>query len=323
MMSNNLNVVEAVRQALDEEMARDEDVIVYGEDVGVDGGVFRATKGLIDTYPDQVYDSPLAESGIIGTAVGLAAYGLKPVPEIQFSGFIPQGFHQLKQHLARLRSRSQGAYSCPVTIRAPYGGGIRALEHHSESFESGFAHITGIKVVIPSNPADTKGLLTASIRDPDPVVFLEPKKIYRAFREDVPEGEHVLELGEANVVQEGSDVTLVAWGAMLRRAMDAIEHIDASVEVIDPRTIYPLDTETIIGSVKKTGRCVVVHEAPRTAGMSSEITARINDEALLYLEAPVERVTGYDVPFPMYAREDDYMPSEKRIRKGIETVMSF
>jgi pyruvate/2-oxoglutarate/acetoin dehydrogenase E1 component len=322
-MTNELNVVEAVRQALDEEMGRDEDVIIYGEDVGVDGGVFRATKGLIDKYGDQVYDSPLAEAGIIGTAVGLSAYGLKPVPEIQFSGFIDQGFHQLKQHLARLRSRSQGAYSCQVTVRAPYGGGIRALEHHSESAEALYAHTPGLKVVIPSTPADTKGLLTSAIRDPDPVVFMEPKKIYRAFRDEVPEGDHTVPLGAANRVREGSDLTLVAWGAMLQRALDVVDTMDASIDVIDPRTIYPLDTEAIIDSVKETGRCVVVHEAPRTAGMGSEITARINDEAFLYLEAPVERVTGADVPFPLYAREDAYLPSKRQIRQGIENALHF
>ncbi len=322
-MSNKLNVVEAVQQALDEEMERDEDVIIYGEDVGVDGGVFRATKGLIDKYEDQVYDSPLAEAGIIGTSVGLAAYGLKPVPEIQFSGFVDQGFHQLKQHLSRLRSRSQGAYNCQVTIRAPYGGGIRALEHHSESAEAVYAHTPGLKVVIPSSPGDTKGLLTASIRDPDPIVFMEPKKIYRSFREDVPEGEHTVPLGEANVVREGSDGTVVAWGAMLRRTLDVVDDMQADVEVIDPRTIYPLDSDTIIESVKETGRCVVVHEAPRTAGMGAEITARINDEAFLYLEAPVERVTGADVPFPLFAREDAYLPSKRQIRQGIENALNF
>ncbi|MCJ7479124.1 MAG: alpha-ketoacid dehydrogenase subunit beta [Candidatus Nanohaloarchaeota archaeon QJJ-7] len=320
---SEMNLVEAVRNGLHVEMGRDEDVIVYGEDVGVDGGVFRATKGLIDDYPDQVYDSPLAESGIIGTAVGMSAYGLKPVPEIQFSGFVYQGFHQLKQHLTRLRSRSRSAYSCQATIRTPYGGGIQALEHHSESFEAGYAHVPGLKVVIPSNPADTKGLLASSIRDPDPVLFMEPKQIYRAFSEEVPEGEHTVPLGEAEVVEDGEDVTVISWGAMLRDVKGAVKGMDVDAEVIDLRTISPLDTETIIDSVKRTGKAVIVQEAPRTGGMSSEITARINDEALLHLEAPVQRVTGYDVPYPMLAREDAYMPGEKRIRKGIEDAVNF
>ncbi|MDY6766408.1 MAG: alpha-ketoacid dehydrogenase subunit beta [Candidatus Nanohaloarchaea archaeon] len=322
-MGEELNLVEAVRDALHGEMERDSEVIVYGEDVGVDGGVFRATKGLIEEYPEQVYDSPLAEAGIIGTAVGMAAYGLKPVPEIQFSGFIYQGFHQLKQHLSRIRSRSRGTYTCQVTVRAPYGGGIHALEHHSESFEAGYAHIPGIKVVIPATPAETKGLLTASIRDPDPVVFLEPKQIYRAFREEVPEDEHTVPLGEARLVEHGEDVTVVSWGAMLRETAATLQGMDVDAELIDLRTISPMDTETVIDSVQKTGRAVVVQEAPRTAGLASEITARINDEALLHLEAPVQRVTGYDVPFPLLAREDAYMPGEKRIRTGIKEAVDF
>ncbi|MFB6166691.1 MAG: alpha-ketoacid dehydrogenase subunit beta [Candidatus Nanohaloarchaea archaeon] len=318
-----MNLVEAVRDALHFEMGQDEDVIVYGEDVGVDGGVFRATKGLIDEYPDQVYDSPLAESGIIGTAVGMSVYGLKPVPEIQFSGFVPQGFHQLKQHVTRMRSRSRGSYNSHITIRTPYGGGIEALEHHSESFEAAYSHISGLKVVIPSTPSDAKGLLISSIREPDPVLFLEPKKIYRAFREEVPEGEHTVPLGEANVVEEGEDVTVITWGAMMRETKKALEGMDVDAEVIDPRTVSPLDSETIIDSVKRTGRAVVVQEASRTGGLSSEITARINDEALLHLEAPVKRVTGYDVPYPLLAREDAYMPSTKRIRDKIREAVDF
>ncbi|MDY6761946.1 MAG: alpha-ketoacid dehydrogenase subunit beta [Candidatus Nanohaloarchaea archaeon] len=322
-MAEELNLVEAVRDALHTEMAQDDDIVVYGEDVGVDGGVFRATKGLIEKYPDQVYDSPLAEAGIIGTAVGLSAYGLKPVPEIQFSGFIDQGFHQLKQHLSRLRARSRGTYSCQVTVRAPYGGGIHALEHHSESFEAGYAHIPGLKVVIPSSPSDAKGLLTSAVRDPDPVVFMEPKQIYRAFREEVPDGEHTVPLGEARVVEEGEDVTVVSWGAMLRETEQTLADMDVDAELIDLRTVSPMDTETVIASVKKTGRAVVVQEAPRTGGLASEITARVNDDALLHLEAPVQRVTGYDVPFPLLAREDAYMPGEKRIRNGIEQTVEF
>ena len=320
-MANELRLVEAVRQALSEEMGRDEDVVVYGQDVGRNGGVFRATQGLIDDYPNRVYDAPVAEAGIVGLGVGLAAYGLKPVPEIEFSGFAHQAFHQLQQHVSRLRSRTRGDLHCPMTLRAPYGGGIRALEHHSESFEAGYAHTPGLKVAIPSSPADAKGLLTASVRDPDPVLFFEPTRLYRSFRESVPEGEHVVPLGEADVVREGDDVTVVSWGSMLRRTLSAVDDADASVEVIDPRTIAPLDAETILDSVRKTGRCVVVHEAPRTAGMGAEIIARINDEALWYLEAPVERVTGYDVPVPLFAREEAYLPDEERIRAGIERAL--
>lgn len=322
-MATDLRLVEAVRQTLEEEIARDETVVIYGEDVGVDGGVFRATQGLIDDYPDQVYDSPVAEAGIIGLGVGLAAYGLTPVPEIQFAGFIFQGFHQLQQHVARIRSRSRGSITCPMTIRAPYGGGIRALEHHCESFEAGFAHVPGLKVVIPSTPADTKGLLSASIRDPDPVLFLEPMRLYRAFREPVPDGEHVVPLGEANVVREGEDVTVISWGAMLHETRNVIEEIDASIELIDLRTISPLDAETVVESVKTTGRCVIVHEAPRTVGLAAELIARINDDALMYLEAPIERVTGYDVPYPLFAREDVYLPDEDRIRDGIRRAVEY
>ncbi|MFC7006466.1 alpha-ketoacid dehydrogenase subunit beta [Halalkalicoccus salilacus] len=321
-MANELRMVEAVRQALGEELGRDESVVVYGQDVAVNGGVFRATQGLVEEHPNRVYDAPVAESGIVGLGVGLAAHGLRPVAEIQFSGFMHQAYHQIQQHAARLRSRSRGSYECPMTIRSPYGGGIRALEHHSESFEVGYAHTPGLKVVVPSTPADTKGLLTSSIRDPDPVVFLEPTRLYRAFREPVPEGDHTVPLGEARTVEEGDDVTVVCWGAMVREATRAAESVDANVEVIDPRTIFPLDSETILDSVRKTGRCVVVHEAPRTAGMAAEIVARINDEALYYLEAPVERVTGYDVPFPLFAREDEYLPDEGRIAAGIERALS-
>lgn len=322
-MASDLRIVEAVRQTLDEEMARDDDVIVYGEDVGIDGGVFRATQGLIDEYPDQVYDSPLAEAGIIGLGVGLAAYGMRPVPEIQFSAFIYQAFHQLQQHVSRLRSRSRGSYTCPMTIRSPYGGGIRALEHHCESFEAGFAHIPGLKVVIPSTPADTKGLLVASIRDPDPVVFLEPMRIYRAFREPVPDGDHHVEIGTANVVQEGDDVTVIGWGAMLHETKSVVADTEANIELIDLRTISPLDAETVIDSVKKTGRCVIVHEAPKTGGLAAELIARINEDALLHLEAPIERVTAYDVPYPLFAREESYLPGEDRIQNGIQRVLDF
>ena len=321
-MANELRLVEAIRQALDEEMARDDSVVVYGEDVGVNGGVFRATQDLIDDYPDRVYDAPVAEAGIIGMGVGLAAYGLTPVPEIQFASFAYQGFHQIQQHAARMRSRTRGTLSCPMTIRMPYGGGIRALELHSESFEAGYAHIPGLKVVVPSNPADGKGLLTSAIRDPDPVVFLEPTRQYRAMRQSVPEGDHTTPIGEAEIVSEGEDVTVVAWGGMVPEAVSAVEDADANAEVIDLRSVSPMDTATILDSVRKTGRCVVVHEAPRTGGFAAEIIARINDDALYHLEAPVERVTGYDVPFPLFAREDAYRPDAERIRRGVERALS-
>jgi pyruvate dehydrogenase E1 component beta subunit len=321
-MSERLRMVEAVRDTLGAELARDDDVVVYGEDVGEAGGVFRATQGLIDDYPDRVFDTPVAEAGIVGAGVGLAATGMRPVAEIQFQSFLYQGFHQLAQHVARMRSRTRGTITCPMTIRTPYGGGIHALELHSESYEAGFAHIPGLKVVFPSSPAETKGLLTASIRSSDPVVFMEPTRLYRSFREEVPD-DHEIPLGEARVVEPGEDVTVVAWGSMLRETLDAVDDIDASVEVIDPRTLYPLDTETIVDSVKKTGRCAIVHEAPKTAGMAGEIIARLNEEAFLYLEAPIERVTGYDVPMPMFAREDDYLPDADRIEAGIRDVLEF
>ncbi|AEH38818.1 alpha-ketoacid dehydrogenase subunit beta [Halopiger xanaduensis] len=321
-MAERLRMIEAVGRTLRSELERDDSVVVYGEDVGRAGGVFRATEGLIDDYPNRVFDSPVAEAGIVGVGVGLAATGMRPVPEIQFQSFLYQGFHQLAQHVARIRSRTRGTITCPMTIRTPYGGGIHALELHSESFEAGFSHVPGLKVAIPSSPAETAGLLRSSIRSPDPVVFMEPTRLYRSFREEVPD-DHEVPLGEARVVEAGDDVTVVAWGSMLRETLEAVDEIDASVEVIDPRTLYPLDTETIADSVRKTGRCVVVHEAPRTGGLAGEITARINEEAFLYLEAPVERVTGYDVPVPLFAREDGYLPDAERIEDGIRRALKY
>jgi pyruvate dehydrogenase E1 component beta subunit/2-oxoisovalerate dehydrogenase E1 component len=319
-MSERLRVVEAVRETLRSELDRSDDVVVYGEDVGRAGGVFRATQGLQEQFPDRVYDAPVGEAGIIGMGVGLAATGMRPVPEIQFQSFLYQGFHQLAQNVSRMRSRSRGTITCPMTIRMPYGGGIHALELHSESFEAGFSHIPGLKVVIPSSPAETAGLLRSSIRSPDPVVFMEPTRLYRSFREEVPD-DHEIPLGEGRIVDDGDDLTVVAWGSMLQKTIEAVDDIDASIEVVDPRTIYPLDTETITDSVRKTGRCVIVHEAPKTAGMAGEITSRINEEAFYSLEAPVERVTGYDVPVPMFAREDDYVPDVDRIAAGIRRTL--
>lgn len=319
-----LNLVEAVRDALETEMANDDDVLVMGEDVGVDGGVFRATDGLIDKYgEDRVIDTPLAESGIVGTAIGLAVRGFKPVAEIQFSGFIYPAFDQLISHASRIRNRSRGAYNCPLVVRAPYGGGIAAPEHHSESMETIYAHTPGLKVVIPSTPSDAKGLLISAIRDPDPVVFLEPKKIYRAFKEDVPDGDHTVQIGEANVVQEGSDVTVISWGAMMRPTLAAAENVDASVEVIDLRTIKPFDLETIYASVEKTGRVVIVHEAPKSGGWGAELSATINEHDILYLEAPIKRVTGFDTIMPLPKLEKAYMPDQSRVEKAITDVVDF
>jgi len=324
--TQSLTLVQAVRDGLYCEMDRDEDVIVMGEDVGENGGVFRATQGLIDEFGDQrVIDTPLAEAGIVGTAIGMAAYGLRPVTEIQFMGFIYPAFDQIVSHAARLRTRSRGRFSCPMVVRAPYGGGIRAPEHHSESTEAFFVHQPGLKVAIPSTPHDTKGLLASAIRDPDPVVFLEPKLIYRAFREDVPEEEYTVPLGEAAIRREGSDVSVFTWGAMTRPTLDAAENLagDVDCEVVDLRTLSPLDEETIVESFEKTGRAVVVHEAPKTGGLAGEIIATIQEEVLLYQEAPIGRVTGFDVPFPLYALEDYYLPEAARIEDEIRETVEF
>ncbi|WP_435180575.1 alpha-ketoacid dehydrogenase subunit beta [Halorussus sp. AFM4] len=324
--TENLTLVQAVRDGLYTEMQRDEDVLVMGEDVGRNGGVFRATEGLYDEFgEDRVIDTPLAESGIIGTAIGMAAYGLKPVPEIQFMGFIYPGFDQIVSHAARLRTRSRGRFTCPMVIRAPYGGGIRAPEHHSESTEAFFAHQPGLKVVIPSTPYDTKGLLTSAIRDPDPVVFLEPKLIYRAFRGDVPTESYEVPIGEAAVRREGADISVFTWGAMTRPTLEAAEQLEGEidVEVVDLRTVSPLDEDTIVESFKKTGRAAVVHEAPKSGGLGGEITSIIQEEALLYQEAPVERITGFDTPFPLYALEDYYLPEPARIKEGIRDAVEF
>jgi len=325
--TQNLTLVQAVRDGLYGEMERDDDVLVMGEDVGENGGVFRATQGLIEEFGgDRVIDTPLAESGIVGTAVGMAAYGLRPVPEIQFMGFIYPAFDQIISHAARLRTRSRGRFTCPLVVRAPYGGGIRAPEHHSESKEAFFVHEPGLKVVIPSTPYDTKGLLASAIRDPDPVIFLEPKLIYRAFREEVPDETYTVPLGEAAVRREGSDVSVFTWGAMTRPTMEAAETLaeeGIDAEVVDLRTLSPMDEETIVESFKKTGRGVVVHEAPKTGGLAGEITATLQEEALLYQEAPIERVTGFDTPYPLYALEDYYLPEAARVEDGIRNAVEF
>ena len=326
--TENLTLVQSVRDGLYTEMKEDEDVLVMGEDVGKNGGVFRATEGLYEEFgEDRVIDTPLAESGIVGTAIGMAAYGLKPVPEIQFMGFIYPAFDQIVSHAARIRTRSRGRFTCPMVIRAPYGGGIRAPEHHSESTEAMFAHQPGLKVQIPSTPYDAKGMLISAIRDPDPVVFLEPKLIYRAFRDEVPTDDYEVPLGEAAVRREGTDISVYTWGAMSRPTIEAAEELaeedGIDVEVVDIRSISPLDEETIVESFKKTGRAAVVHEAPKSGGLGGEIASIIQEEALLYQEAPVERITGFDTPFPLYALEDYYLPEPARIKKGIRDAVNF
>ncbi|MDQ2053956.1 alpha-ketoacid dehydrogenase subunit beta [Halobellus sp. H-GB7] len=322
-MTMQATIVQAVNDALHTEMERDDRVVVFGEDVAESGGVFRATDELLEEFgSDRVVDTPLSEIAIVGGAAGMAMYGYRPVAEIQFSGFLPPAFDQLVTNASRIRWRTRGELSAPMVVRMPYGAGVRALEHHSESLEGAYGHIPGLKVAVPSTPADTKGLLTAAIRDPDPVLFMEPKRIYRSIRDEVPEGEHEVPLGEAAVRREGSELTVVAWGAMMPATLEAVEQSGVDAEVIDLRTISPMDAETIVESVKKTGRCCVVHEGPRTLGVGSEIIARINDEALMYLEAPVERVTGFDTPVPLLSMEDFYFPHPPRIVEGIERALS-
>lgn len=326
-MANTLNIVQAVNQALKNELTNDKTVVVYGEDVGVEGGVFRATVDLQKEFgADRVFDSPLAESAIVGTAIGMAINGLKPVVEMQFSGFMYPAFNQVITHVARMRNRSRGKYALPMVIRTPYGGGIRALEHHSESTEALYAQIPGLTVVIPSTPYDAKGLLIAAIRSPNPVIFMEPKRIYRAFKQEIPEGDYEIPLGKAKIVEEGEDITIVAWGAMVRdvqKAMEMVKEKGIKPELIDLRTIAPMDRETIIESVKKTGRILVVHEAPKTLGLGAEIISIVNEKAFLYLEAAPTRLTGFDTTFPLPLGEKHYIPTPERIAKTIEDVVRY
>lgn len=322
-----MNMIQAVNDALRVEMRRDSRVVVFGEDVGQFGGVFRATQGLRDEFgPDRSFDTPLAEAGIIGTAIGMAMNGLRPVPEIQFADFIYPAFDQIVNEAAKVRYRSGGQFTCPMVIRMPYGGGIRGGHYHSQSPEAYFIHTAGLKVVVPSSPHDAKGLLIASIRDENPVIFMEPKRIYRAARGDVEEGDYVVELSKAGVVRVGSDVSVLAYGAMLHTALDTAETAanedGISCEVIDLRTLMPFDIDTILESVRKTGRVVIVHEAPRTCGFGAELAATIGEKALLSLQAPIARVTGFDTPFP-YALESEYLPNEKRIRQALAQVVSY
>src|SRR3989344_5186766 len=329
-----VNMVSAINMALDQEMKKDSSVIILGEDVGVDGGVFRVTDGLIKKYgSNRVIDTPLAESAIVGTSIGMALNGLKPVAEIQFDGFIYPAFDQLISHAARIRNRTRGKHSCQLVLRAPYSGGIRALEHHSESMEALYAHVPGLKVVIPSTPNEAKGLLIASIRDENPVIFLEPKKVYRANKEEVSQKLFEIELSKARVVVEGDDVTIICYGAMLYPVLSAVTKLQqngtnvgginnsVSCEVIDLRTISPMDTETIVKSVEKTGRCVIVHEGPRSFGVGAEICVTIMEKCLLSLKSPVERVTGFDTIMPLYQNELNYIPDDYRVLKAVKKVL--
>ncbi len=318
-----MTMIEALNQELSLELERDPRVVLLGQDIGVNGGVFRVTEQLQQRFGEtRVFDTPLSESGIIGTSVGMAVYGLHPIAEIQFAGFLFVAMNQLVSQAARMRFRSMGIYTCPLVVRAPYGGGVRTPELHSDSLEGVFMQTPGLKVVIPSNPYDAKGLLASAIADPDPVLFLEHIKLYRSFRQETPEDYYTLPLGEATTVQEGSDVSLFAYGAMVQVALAAAKQVqDISIEVIDLRTIWPLDEETIVASVEKTGRAVIVHEAARAGGVGAEITAIINDHCLYSLLKPVERVTGYDTPYPAPGYEDDYVPKPARVIDAIKRVM--
>lgn len=322
-----INLVSALNMAIDQEMERNPDIMLLGEDVGREGGVFRVTDGLLAKYgPGRVVDTPLSESGIVGSSLGLAAGGMLPVPEIQFEGFIYPALDQLCNHIARYRTRSRGSVPIRLVLRLPWGGGIRAPEHHSDSPETLLAHTPGLTVVTPSNPYDAKGLMTSALRHPDPVVFCEPKRIYRAIKMEVPEAEYTVPIGKAAVVREGRDITIVAWAAMVRDAQKAADILEAegvSVEVIDLRTLAPMDSDTVVASVRKTGRLVITHEAPRTLGLGAEIAARVCEEALTSLLAPIERVTGYDAVMPLFKLENYYLPDTQKIVAGARKVLSF
>jgi len=321
-----LNLLQAVNDALKLEMRRDPRVVVLGEDVGKFGGVFRATAGLYEEFgANRVIDTPLAENGIIGTALGMALYGLRPVPEIQFADFIFPAFDQIVNEVAKFRYRSGGQYACPMVIRTPYGGGIKGGHYHSQSPEALFIHTAGLKVVSPSNPYDAKGLLLAAMRNEDPVLFFEPKRIYRAAKGDVPEDDYEVELGKAKVIREGDQVTVVAYGAMLHEASEAVDEaakLGIECELIDLRTLWPLDIDCLVSSSKKTGRIVIVHEAPRTCGLGAEISSLLQERCFVYLQAPIKRVTGWDTPFP-YILENEYLPRAPRILQGIREIAEF
>jgi pyruvate dehydrogenase E1 component beta subunit len=324
---SELSLVQAVNAALARAMAEDERVVVLGEDVGVNGGVFRATEGLLQRFGERrVRDTPLAEAAVTGAAIGLAAQGFRPVVEIQFSGFAYTCIDQMINHASRLRARTRGRLTCPMVLRAPSGGGIKAVEHHSESPEAMFAHIPGLKVVVPSSPANAYGLLLSAIRDPDPVVFLEPTRLYRAARGEVSDDGSGMALGRCNTLRAGKDVTIVAWGGMVRDVMDAAERLTAETieaEVIEAATLKPLDSATILDSVARTGRLVIVHEAPATCGYGAEIAARIADRGLVNLLAPIQRVAGYDTMMPYPRTEDRYMPNAHRIVDAVRRAVAY
>ncbi len=321
------NMVQALNHALEQAMEKDENVVLMGEDVGVDGGVFRVSDGLIQKFSsERVIDTPLAESCLVGAAIGMAVYGLRPVVEIQFMGFVYPAFSQIVSHLSRMRNRSRSRFKLPVVIRMPYGAGVKALELHSESTEALFCHIPGLKVAVPSTPYDAKGLLISAIRAEDPVIYLEPKRLYRAGRQDIPDEDYEVPLGLAKTVREGEGLTIICWGAMVPQAQKAAESVEEDgiyPEIIDIRTVSPLDHETIIQSVKNTGRAIVVHEAPKTCGLGAEISALISERALLSLEAPVLRITGQDIIVPLPKREDYYYPTPERIVQGIKKILEF
>lgn len=323
-----MTMVQAVNRALDDALRTDDKVVLLGQDIGQDEGVFRVTAELLKRYgPDRVIDTPLAEGAIVGGAIGMALYGLKPVAEMQFSGFFYQAFHQVEQHVSRFRNRTRGRFGLGMVIRMPYGGGIRAVEHHSESREAYYAHTPGLQMVIPSTPRNARALLLASIDSPDPVIFFEPKQVYRSFKEEVPDEPERLTIGTAQVVQAGTDITLISYGAMMRPTLEAAESLGedgVSVEVVDLLTVSPMDTKTITDSVSKTGRLVIVHEGPRNCGIGAEVSARIAESsALMHLEAPIRRITGYDVQFPYFARERAFLPNADRIVHASREVLGF
>ncbi len=322
-----MTIVDALKNAMDIKLAEDRNVIIFGEDVGVEGGVFRVTEGLQQKFGEErVFDSPLAESGIVGTAVGMAIAGLRPIVELQFDGFTYPAFNQIVSHVARMHNRSRGRYKIPMVIRFPYGGGINALEHHSDSPEALFGHIPGLKVLIPSTPYDAKGLMISAIESDDPVIFMEPKRIYRAIKQEVPEEKFSIPIGKAMVLSPGTDVTVIAFGAMIRevqKAMMKAKEVGISVELIDLRTIYPIDRETIAASVKKTGRVVIVAEAPVSFGIGAELTAIVNEEAFLSLEAPPKRVNGFDTIVPYPRGEHFYMQSPEKIFYEIQRTVNY
>ncbi|MFA7561236.1 MAG: alpha-ketoacid dehydrogenase subunit beta [Candidatus Izemoplasmatales bacterium] len=321
----NKTILQAINEALDQSMEKDKSVVVYGEDVGYEGGVFRTTAGLQKKYGEErVFDTPIAEAAIVGSAVGMAINGMKPVVEMQFSGFSLPAYNQIVTHVARFRNRSRGKYHLPMVVRMPYGGGVKALEHHSESLETLYAHIPGLKLVIPSTPYDAKGLMIAAINDPDPVIFMEPKRIYRAFKQEVPDEIYEVPIGKAKVVKPGKDITIIAWGALVREVQKAVKMTDdIDAEIIDLRTISPIDQDTIVNSVKKTGRVLIVHEAVKSFGPAAELISIINEKAFVYLEAAPKRLTGFDVTIPLPKGENHFIITPEQIAYEIKQIMAF